>query len=289
MKKVSAYYSKGLFQVTFAVVVALLLSVSLVQGVTTISTNIATDGTLSVTGLATFLGGATTTTLTLLNGAVISEATDGVVQINATASTTGITLLNGEMITNTTDGTIALTGAMTVSGASTFTGLGTFLGGATTTTLTLLNGEVISNAIDGVIQLGGIASSTSITLLNGETITNAVDGTVALTGAFTISSTLAVTGATTLSSTLAVSSATSTMASTTITALSVGSTTPVQYGIANAVIDSAGAAGTTTLKIAAPGALVAPCIEMETTGGVVVRLYATSTGAIAYWEAGACK
>lgn len=216
MKKVSAQYSKGLFQVTFAVVVALLLSVSLVQGVTTLSTNIATDGTLSVTGLSTFLGGATTTTLTLLNG------------------------------------------------------------------------EVISNATDGVIQMNGIASSTSITLLNGETITNAVDGTVALTGAFSVS------GATSLSSTLAVTgvttlSATSTNATTTITALSVGSTTPVQYGIANAVIDSAGGTGTTTLKIAAPGALVGPCIEMETTGGTVVRLYATTTGAIAYWEAGACK
>ena len=69
---------------------------------------------------------------------------------------------------------------MTVSGVSSFTGLGTFLGGATTTTLTLLNGEVISNATDGVIQMNGIASSTSITLLNGETITNATDGTIAI-------------------------------------------------------------------------------------------------------------
>ena len=110
--------------------------------------------TLDVTSLATFLGGATTTILTLLNG---------------------------ETITNATDGTIALTGALTVSGASSFTGLATLLGGATTTILTLLNGEIISNATDGVIQLGGVASTTSITLLNGETITNATDGEVQIT------------------------------------------------------------------------------------------------------------
>ena len=119
--------------------------------------------------------------LTLLNGEIISNATDGVIQLGGVASTTSITLLNGETITNATDGTIALTGILTVSGASTFTGLGTFLGGATTTILTLLNGEIISNATDGVIQLGGIASTTSLTLLNGETITNATDGEVQIT------------------------------------------------------------------------------------------------------------
>src|SRR3989338_10057075 len=116
MKNISVYFSKGLFQVTFAVVAALLLSVTLVQAATTISTNISTGGTLSVTGLSTFLGGATTTTLTLLNGEVISNATDGVIQMNGIASSTSITLLNGETITNATDGTVALTGAFSVSG-----------------------------------------------------------------------------------------------------------------------------------------------------------------------------
>jgi len=154
--------------------------------------------TLNVTSLATFLGGATTTILTLLNGEIISNATDGVIQLGGVASTTSITLLNGETITNATDGTIALTGALTVSGASSFTGLATLLGGATTTILTLLNGEIISNATDGVIQLGGVASTTSITLLNGETITNATDGTIALTGALTVSGASSFTGLATL-------------------------------------------------------------------------------------------
>src|SRR3989344_4754867 len=138
-------------------------------------------GAFSANGLATFMGGATTTTLTLLNGEIISNATDGVIQLGGVASTTSLTLLNGETITNATDGTIALTGALTVSGVSSFTGLATFLGGATTTILTLLNGEIISNGTDGVIQLGGIASTTSLTLLNGETITNATDGEVQIT------------------------------------------------------------------------------------------------------------
>ena len=170
--------------------VASTTSITLLNGETI--TN-ATDGTIALTGiltvsgastftgLGTFLGGATTTILTLLNGEIISNATDGVIQLGDVASTTSITLLNGETITNATDGTIALTGILTVSGASTFTGLGTFLAGATTTILTLLNGEIISNATDGIIQLGGVASTTSITLLNGETITNATDGEVQIT------------------------------------------------------------------------------------------------------------
>ena len=71
--------------------------------------NFATKGTLEVTGLSTFLGGATTTILTLLNGEVISNATDGVIQLGGIASTTSVTLLNGETITNATDGVVQVT------------------------------------------------------------------------------------------------------------------------------------------------------------------------------------
>ncbi len=52
---------------------------------------------------------------------------------------------------------------------SSYTGLATFLGGATTTNLILLNGETISNATDGTITFGatdsvlaGTASSSAI-------------------------------------------------------------------------------------------------------------------------------
>ena len=63
----------------------------------------------SFTGLATLLGGATTTTLTLLNGEIISNAENGVIQLGGVASTTSLTLLNGETITNATDGVVQVT------------------------------------------------------------------------------------------------------------------------------------------------------------------------------------
>jgi len=139
----------------------LFMSALAVSASTTINTSISTGGTLTVTGLSTLSGGATTTSITLLNGETITNATDGTIQLLGIASTTSITLLNGETITNATDGTIQL------------------LGIASTTSITLLNGETITNATDGTIQLLGIASTTSITLLNGETITNGTDGTIA--------------------------------------------------------------------------------------------------------------
>ena len=47
--------------------------------------------------------------MTLLNGEVISNATDGVIQLGGVASTTSITRLNGETITNATDGEVKIT------------------------------------------------------------------------------------------------------------------------------------------------------------------------------------
>ena len=180
--------------------------------------------TLDVTSLATFLGGATTTILTLLNGETITNATDGTIVLNAaTTSMTGGTFSNGFLSTasSTVVGNLTVTGTFspTQTAATSFTvgggfgdpgvtisaagaisadGLATLAGGATTTILTLLNGEIISNGTDGVIQLGGIASTTSLTLLNGETITNATDGTIALTGALTVSDVSSFTGLATL-------------------------------------------------------------------------------------------
>ena len=47
--------------------------------------------------------------MTLLNGEIISNATDGVIQLGGIASTTSLTLLNGETITNATDGVVQIT------------------------------------------------------------------------------------------------------------------------------------------------------------------------------------
>lgn len=133
---------RGVTFAIFSIVGGLAFGGAVAFAATTISTNISTDGTLAVTGLATLSGGATTTS---------------------------ITLLNGETITNATDGTIALTGAATISSTLSVTSLATFLGGATTTSLTLLNGETISNGTDGTITFGasntalvGTASSSAI-------------------------------------------------------------------------------------------------------------------------------
>ncbi|MEK7067366.1 MAG: hypothetical protein AAB950_01000 [Patescibacteria group bacterium] len=113
-----AKVQKGI-SATLPILVPLFAVAVTVSAATTISTNINTGGTLSVTGLSTLLGGATTTTLTLLNGEVISNATDGTIQLGGVSSTTSLTLLNGETLTNATDGTIALTGSFTVSDSTT--------------------------------------------------------------------------------------------------------------------------------------------------------------------------
>ncbi|MDO8335190.1 MAG: hypothetical protein Q7T74_00180 [Candidatus Saccharibacteria bacterium] len=98
----------------------LFMSAMAVSASTTISTNINTGGTLTVTGVSTLTGltsmgqasstmlsahsayfGATATSsftsagvLTLTNGETISNATDGVIQLFGIASTTSLTLLN---------------------------------------------------------------------------------------------------------------------------------------------------------------------------------------------------
>lgn len=56
---------------------------------TTIGTNVSTTGTLSVTGLASLLGGATTTQITLLSGDTIKNATASSTVISGALQTTG--------------------------------------------------------------------------------------------------------------------------------------------------------------------------------------------------------
>jgi hypothetical protein len=76
-----------LLKMTGAVVAGTFLVVGFVSAATTISTNIQTDGTLSVTGLSTLLGGATTTSITLLNGATIGNSTVNEVDIGGGGAT----------------------------------------------------------------------------------------------------------------------------------------------------------------------------------------------------------
>jgi hypothetical protein len=160
-------------------VIAIALSVAMsfafvavaVNGATTISTNVVTGGTLSVTGLSTLSGGATTTTLTLLNGEVISNATDGTIQLGGIASTTSITLLNGETITNATDDVMAITSAsVTFSGDITVSGDDITMG--TNTSGAVLVGDG-TNFNPVVIGTDAAISSAGALTINS----NAVQGT----------------------------------------------------------------------------------------------------------------
>ncbi|MCR4334089.1 MAG: hypothetical protein NUV60_03730 [Patescibacteria group bacterium] len=78
MNRITTYLN-SLGRATRTVVLALaviFVSAGIAQAAaTTISTNITTTGTLSVTGLSTLLGGATTTQLTLLSGDTLKNAT----------------------------------------------------------------------------------------------------------------------------------------------------------------------------------------------------------------------
>ena len=87
MKSIKNYLgklrSRGPVTLALAVIVSVFFVTGLVSAATTISTSIQTDGTLSVTGLSTLLGGATTTSVTLLNGETISNDTDGTITFGA--------------------------------------------------------------------------------------------------------------------------------------------------------------------------------------------------------------
>lgn len=160
------YKNKNFISILLSVVLSFAFVAVFVYGATTIGTNVNTEGTLSVTGLGTFLGGATTTTLTLLNGEIISNAIDGVIQLGGVASTTSLTLLNGETITNATDGTIDFGAAnLTTTGAVNFaTASSTGLASLDSVKISSL-GDTISDIQFGTctVTIGSVtASSTAV-------------------------------------------------------------------------------------------------------------------------------
>lgn len=98
----------GWLTMTLAVIVGVLFVVGGVQAATTISTNVSTGGTLSVTGASTLTGLTSmvqaSSTLFSVNGTAYFGGT-------ATSSFTSagvLTLENGETISNSTNGTITL-------------------------------------------------------------------------------------------------------------------------------------------------------------------------------------
>ena len=100
---------KKSFLLTFTVLGFLVLGVAVVSAVTTISTNLATEGNLTVTCTATVTGASTL------------SSTLGVTGTSTLATTTivGTTTVTGNQ---TISGTLAVTGASTLTGAATLTG-----------------------------------------------------------------------------------------------------------------------------------------------------------------------
>ena len=135
-------YLEGLGRTTRVLVLALAVVVvgaGIAQAATTISTNISTEGTLSVTDLATFLGGATTTQLTL-----------------------GMS----DTIKNTSASSTALSGSLTVGG------------GTGSATLTVTNSASATSTVTaGCVVTTATSSATPIRLLfNTQATTTSING-----------------------------------------------------------------------------------------------------------------
>ena len=124
MNRIKSYLNnlgKGtrVFVLSLAVV---FVSAGIAQAATTISTSVSTGGTLSVTGLATLLGGATTTQITLLSGDTIKNATASTTIMSGVVQATGgvVAQASSTVVGNfTTTGNAAVTGTLGVTGDTT--------------------------------------------------------------------------------------------------------------------------------------------------------------------------
>ncbi len=125
-----------------------------------ISGNLLVSQTSTFTGLATFNGGATTTTLT----------TTGLATFNGNATTTGLATFNG-------GATLGTSSNLLVGGTATFTGLATFNGGATTTGLATFNGGATLSGTSSNLLVGGTATFTGLATFNGGATTTTLTTT----------------------------------------------------------------------------------------------------------------
>ena len=188
INKIMKEFYQKIFKNTVSIVLSVIACALLLGGfawaATTISSNIETAGTLSVTGLTT-LGAATSTSATstayIYVGADFSEDANmnfsgGDLFVKDAVNVGGVTYLDGALQATSTSlftgaatfySTIAVTGATTLSSTLDVTGLSTLAGGidtaGATTDITLQNDETISNATDGNISFGTTAMSMATT------------------------------------------------------------------------------------------------------------------------------
>jgi len=187
------------------------------------------------------------------------------------ASTTGLSIgrangflmVGGYATTTGSNGNIATEGTLAVISTSAFTGNSTFAGNVT----------LGNAAADSIIITGNATTSNALTVRG-------------------LSFDVAGYATTTVS--ILDSAATTTLGNVFGSALGIGTTTPMigaKLGVAGDI--TAGSSGTTTLRLDSSGA--GTCIQMRTTNGVLIRLYATTTpvAGSSYFglaiEAGVCK
>jgi len=147
--------------IIFATLISFFLVVLFTYAATTISANINTDGTLSVTGLSTLLGGATTTSITLLNGETISNATDGTIAL------TGAMTVSGNVTLGDAAGdAIALTGNASTTNSLTV-GNNLYITGTASTTSLIVGGDSTNGTLAGLIHgdcnLSGVTANATTT------------------------------------------------------------------------------------------------------------------------------
>lgn len=129
-----------IISVILSVIFGVLVITIAANAVSTISTNISTDGTLSVTGLTTLTNASSTIT-----------------------SQTGNFMVNGYATTTASNGNIATAGTLTVTGASTLTGDVTMSGGNGALSITTSN-TATSTLEVGCLQMYATSTATAIHL-----------------------------------------------------------------------------------------------------------------------------
>lgn len=138
------------------------VSAGIAQAATTISTSILTNGTLGVTGVSTF-GGTASTTISVAG--VLTTPASAVALFLGGASTTQLTLQDGDTIKNTTASTTAISGSVTADANLT-------LLNAQTATSTVTAACVVTTATSSAtkIRLMYNTIATTSSAINGATV-----------------------------------------------------------------------------------------------------------------------
>ncbi|MDO8728761.1 MAG: hypothetical protein Q7K26_02595 [bacterium] len=154
-----------IISVVLTVVFGVLLISLVANAVTTISTNITTDGNATITGT---LGVTGVTTLTNASSTITSQ--------------TGNFMVNGFATTTATNGNIATAGTLAVTGTSVLTGDVTMSGGSGALVITTSNSATSTIQV-GCVQMYATSTDTAVRLtfgLPGQEATTTTQGAASI-------------------------------------------------------------------------------------------------------------